>query len=77
VPHFSVVPLIVERAGYVATLSARLARSQASRHAVAVCEPPLALGTRPTRMIWHARTEADPGARFLRELVREAALASR
>jgi len=73
VPHFSVVPLMVERAGYVATLSRRLAETQAERYAVALCEAPVALGKRPTRMIWHARTEADPGARFLRELVREAA----
>lgn len=73
VPHFSVVPLMVERAGFVATLSERLARAQAERYAVAICEPPIALGKRSTRMIWHARTEVDPGARFLRELVREAA----
>lgn len=76
VPHFSVVPLMVERAGYVATLSERLARAQARRHAVTVCEPPIALGKRATRMIWHARTDADAGARFLRELVREAAAVS-
>lgn len=76
VPHFSVVPLMVERAGYVATLSERLARTQCSRHAVALCEPPIALGKRPTRMIWHARTETDAGARFLRALVREAAAIS-
>jgi DNA-binding transcriptional LysR family regulator len=73
VPHFSVVPLMVERAGYVATLSRRLAETQAERYAIELCEPPIALGKRSTRMIWHARTEADPGARFLRELVREAA----
>ena len=76
VPHFSVVPLMVERAGYVATLSERLALTQAERHAVAVCPPPVALGKRATRMIWHARTDADPGARFLRELVHEAASAT-
>jgi DNA-binding transcriptional LysR family regulator len=76
VPHFSVVPLMVERAGYVATLSEQLARTQCSHHAVAMCEPPIALGKRSTRMIWHARTDADAGARFLRELVRDAASAA-
>ena len=73
VPHFSMVPLMVERAGYVATLSRRLAETQARRFDVALLEPPLSLGKRPTRMVWHERTEADEGARFFRRLVQEAA----
>ena len=73
VPHFSLVPLMIERTGYVATLSRRLAEAQARLFNVALCEPPLALGARPTRMIWHERTHLDPGARFFRELVQEAA----
>ena len=40
---------------------------------VVLCEPPLQLGERPTRMFWHERTNADEGASFLRQLVREAA----
>jgi DNA-binding transcriptional LysR family regulator len=76
VPHFSLVPLIVERTGYIATLSRRLAETQARRHQVALCEPPLALGKRATRMLWHERTDVDPGARFFRQLVREAATAA-
>lgn len=72
VPHFSVVPLLVER-GYVATLSRRLAQAQGRVYDVAWCEPPLSLGRRATRMIWRERTHADPAARFLRELVRDAA----
>jgi DNA-binding transcriptional LysR family regulator len=63
----------IERTGYVATLSRRLAQTQALRFNVALCEPPLALGARATRMIWHERTHLDPGARFFRELVQEAA----
>lgn len=73
VPHFSVVPLVVERTGYVATLSRRLAEAQAQRHAVVLCEPPLSLGKRATRMLWHERTDVDPGARFFRQVLREAA----
>jgi DNA-binding transcriptional LysR family regulator len=72
VPHFSVVPLLVER-GYVATLSRRLAQAQARSYELSLCDPPLALGERATRMIWHDRTDADPGSRFLRQLVRDAA----
>lgn len=73
VSHFSVLPLIVERTGYIATLSRRLAETQARNFGVSLCEPPLSLGKRATRMIWHQRTDADPGARFLRELVQQAA----
>lgn len=72
VPHFSVVPPLVER-GYVATLSRRLAQAQARYHDLALCEPPLALGQRATRMIWHERTDADAGSRFLRDVVCDAA----
>lgn len=73
VPHFSVVPLMVERTGYVATLSRRLAEAQARVFAVTLLEPPLQLGKRPTRMVWHERNETDEGARFFRRLVQEAA----
>jgi DNA-binding transcriptional LysR family regulator len=73
VPHFAVVPSIVERTGYIATLSRRLAETQARRFDVALLEPPLQLGKRPTRMIWHERNEADAGARFFRRLVQQAA----
>lgn len=73
VPHFSLIPAIVQRTGYVATLSRRLAETQARSAELSLCEPPLALGKRHTRLIWHQRTDADPGARFLRQLVHEAA----
>ena len=73
VPHFSVVPMMVEHGAYIATLSRRLAETQARLFNVTLCEPPLSLGKRSTRMLWHARSEVDPGAKFLRDLVREAA----
>jgi len=72
VAHFSVLPLMVERTGHVATLSRRLAETQARAFDVELREPPLQLGTRPTRMVWHQRSEADPGALFFRRLVQEA-----
>ena len=73
VPHFSVVPMMVEHGAYIATLSSRLAEAQARLFEVKLCEPPFSLGTRSTRMIWHERSEADPAAQFFRELVRDAA----
>jgi hypothetical protein len=53
-----------------------LAEAQAKHHDVVLCEPPLALGSRATRMLWHERTHHDPGARFFRELVLSAARAA-
>lgn len=73
VPHFSVLPPIVQHTGYIATLSRRLAETQARWFDITLCEPPIDLGERSTRMVWHERTDADPGARFLRQLVQEAA----
>jgi DNA-binding transcriptional LysR family regulator len=73
VPFFASAAAIVERTGYVATLSRRLAENQARSFRVALREPPLALGVRASRMVWHERTEADPGARFFRKLVEEVA----
>ena len=74
VPHFSVVPLMVEHGGYIATLSRRLAETQTPLFEIKLCEPPFSLGKRSTRMLWHERSEADPGAQFFRDLVREAAI---
>ena len=73
VPHFSVVPMMVEHGAYIATLSRRLAETQTHSFKVKLCEPPFSLGKRSTRMVWHERSEVDPGAKFFRDLVREAA----
>lgn len=73
VPHFSVVPMMVEHGGYIATLSRRLAETQAHLFEVKLCEPPFSLGKRSTRMLWHERSDVDPGAKFFRDLLREAA----
>jgi DNA-binding transcriptional LysR family regulator len=69
VPHFSLVPLVVLRTGYVGTMSTRLATVYANSLGLALRRPPLDLAPRPVQMLWHQRTDADPGARFFRELV--------
>jgi DNA-binding transcriptional LysR family regulator len=71
-PHFSVLASVVELTGYVATLSRRLVALQSRRFDVSLRDPPISLGSRPTRMIWHERTEADEGARFFRQLIKDA-----
>jgi len=72
VPHFSVAPLAVHRVGYVATTSRRLAETYADLLPLQILKPPVKLPGLPVRMIWHQRTDADPAAGFLRDLVRAA-----
>ena len=73
VPHFSVVPFVVARTGCVATLSRRLAEAYGGDTRMLLRAPPIEMHTRALQMIWHQRTDADEGARFLRSLVTEAA----
>ena len=73
VPHFSMAPLLVVQNGYIATLSRRLAEVYAEMLPLALREPPLQLGMSPAQMVWHQRTERDPGALFFRQLIQEAA----
>ncbi|HVJ88199.1 MAG TPA: LysR substrate-binding domain-containing protein [Labilithrix sp.] len=74
VPHFSLAPLVVLRTGCITTLSARLARLYAGLLPLAVRKPPIALEPRPVYMLWHDRTDLDPGARFFRQLVIDTAV---
>jgi DNA-binding transcriptional LysR family regulator len=69
VPHFSLAPLVVLRLGYVATLSERLAKLYAGLLPLVVRTPPIELAPRPVQMLWHRRSDGDPGAKFFRELV--------
>jgi DNA-binding transcriptional LysR family regulator len=73
VPHFSLVPLVVARTGYVATLSRRLAETYADVLPLCLREPPFSLPARSAQMVWHERTDTDEGARFFRGLLREVA----
>jgi DNA-binding transcriptional LysR family regulator len=72
VPHFSLAPLVVLRSGYVATLSARLAHVYAGFLPLSLRAPPVTLSPRPVQMIWHQRTDTDPGAHFFRQLLIDA-----
>jgi DNA-binding transcriptional LysR family regulator len=75
VPHFSVVPFVVARTGCIASLSRRLAEAYDNDSRLLLRTPPIEMHPRALQMIWHTRTEADEGARFLRALVSEATAA--
>lgn len=72
VPQFASVPMLVAQSDAVATISRRLADVFVPLLPLAIHKPPIELPRLEVKLIWHARTDADPGARFLRDLIREA-----
>jgi DNA-binding transcriptional LysR family regulator len=66
-PHFMVVPPILEATDLAVVLPSRPAARFAARHALQVIEPDLGLPRFPVAMHWHWRHTADPGHRWLRE----------
>jgi DNA-binding transcriptional LysR family regulator len=71
VPHFTVVPMVLESTDLILTLPARVARVFEKRGAFKSLPPPLAIPPAEVAVHWHERFEADPGNRWLREQVIE------
>jgi DNA-binding transcriptional LysR family regulator len=70
-PHFTVVPMVLERTDLVCTLPARVARVFERRGKLKSLPPPVAIPPADVGVHWHERFESDPGNRWLRELVVE------
>lgn len=75
VPHLTVAALSAARTNWVLPFPRRMAEALASPLGLAVREvPELRAAARiATSLVWHARTDPDPGARAFREIVRAAA----
>ena len=71
VPHFTVVPMVLERTDLVLTLPARVARVFERRGKLKALPPPVAIPPAEVAVHWHERFEADQGNRWLREQVIE------
>jgi DNA-binding transcriptional LysR family regulator len=69
VPHFTVVPMVLERTDLVLTLPARVARVFERRGRLKALPPPVPMPAAEVAVHWHERFEADPGNRWLREQV--------
>src|SRR5262245_40591773 len=67
VPHFTVVPLVLERTDLVLTLPSRVARVYERRGKLKALPLPLPMPPADVGVHWHERFEADPGNRWLRE----------
>ena len=66
-PHFTVVPMVLERTDLLCTLPARVARVFEQRGGLKSLAPPVPIPTADVAVHWHERFEADPGNRWLRE----------
>lgn len=67
------VPELVANTDLISTIPRHLAQEPASRLNLRLFEPPLPLPKQEIAMIWHARTTNDPGNRWLRNVLRQAA----
>jgi len=71
VPHFTVVPMVLERTDLILTLPARVARVYQRRGKLKTLSLPIAITPAEVAVHWHERFDADPGNRWLREQIVE------
>ena len=71
VPHFTVAPMVLERTDLILTLPARVAHVFEKRGRLKTLPPPLPIPPAEVAVHWHERFEADPGNRWLRDVVIE------
>jgi DNA-binding transcriptional LysR family regulator len=69
VPHFTVVPMVLERTDLILTLPARVARVYERRGHFKSLPPPVPMPPAEVAVHWHERFDADPGNRWLREQI--------
>ena len=71
VPHFTVVPMVLERSDMILTLPSKVARVYQQRGKFKALAPPVHIPPADVAAHWHERFERDPGNRWLREQVIE------
>ena len=71
VPHFTVVPMVLERSDLLLTLPARVARVYEKRGNLVSRPLPIPMPPAEVAVHWHERFEADAGNRWLRGLIVE------
>jgi DNA-binding transcriptional LysR family regulator len=71
VPHFTVVPMVLERSDLVLTLPSKVARVYERQGGFKILTPPVPIPPADVAAHWHERFERDPGNRWLREVIME------
>jgi DNA-binding transcriptional LysR family regulator len=71
VPHFTVVPMVLERTDLILMLPARVARLYEREGRFKTVPPPIPIPLAEVAVHWHERFDADPGNRWLREQIVE------
>lgn len=67
--HMAAVPRLVAATGFIGIVPERLARAEASRHHLRICDVPIAVPDVPCMLIWHERAQSDPALAWLREVI--------
>jgi DNA-binding transcriptional LysR family regulator len=73
IPQFLLIPQLVSRSDFVATMGERVARYFAQRMKIQMLALPLDLGEVPITLAWHPRHHAEPPHQWLRGLIAEVA----
>jgi LysR family nod box-dependent transcriptional activator len=73
VPTFAGLLQMLPGTELIATVQSKLAEQLADTHKVRVLQPPMNLGTLKETLIWHNRSDDDPGHIWLRAVMKEAA----
>jgi DNA-binding transcriptional LysR family regulator len=71
VPHFMVVPMILERTDLIVTVPSQVARLFEKMGRFKSLRPPVKMAPADVRVHWHERYDADAANRWLRALVVE------
>jgi len=71
VPHFTVVPMVLERTDLVLILPSKVARAYERQGGFRSLPPPVPIPPADVAAHWHERFERDPGNRWLRETILE------
>jgi DNA-binding transcriptional LysR family regulator len=68
-PQFHMVALAAARTDCIGQLPRRIAEAVSSYLPLRILEPPLAMPKLPLVLIWHERTERDPGSSLFRDAI--------
>ncbi|MGF6092308.1 LysR substrate-binding domain-containing protein [Pseudomonas sp. 18173] len=74
VQNFMAMPVIAAQTGYVCNLPGPIAEAFAETFGLSCHEPPVDFPEPELIAYWHARFDADPGLKWLRQLIKECAV---